>query len=46
MEFLLCRSEDKTAVLMSLLKIILKPTQQAILFVATRHHVEYLNLVG
>jgi ATP-dependent RNA helicase DDX54/DBP10 len=45
MSYLLCRSEDKTAVLLSILRLIVKPKQQAIIFVATRHHVEYLNMV-
>lgn len=41
------RSELKTAALLLLLDKVLTPsTPQAVVFVATKHHVEYLNLVS
>ncbi|XP_014662092.1 PREDICTED: ATP-dependent RNA helicase DDX54-like [Priapulus caudatus] len=41
--FLQCREEDKTAVLLHLLKNVLQPSEQTVIFVATKHHVEYLK---
>ena len=45
MSFVYCRHDDKTAVLLHLLLDVIKPTQQTVVFVATKHHVEYLNMV-
>ena len=43
--YIQCRSEDKSAVLLHLLRNVVKPEQQTVVFAATKHHVEYLNLV-
>ena len=40
-----CRSEDKLAVLLYLMRAVIKPTEQTVIFAATKHHVEYLNMV-
>lgn len=45
MNFFQCRPDDKEAVLLYLVSEIVKPSEQCVIFVATRHHVEYLNLV-
>lgn len=37
------RAEDKPAVLLHLLRCITKPQEQTVIFVATKHHAEYLR---
>ncbi|KAM5192724.1 ATP-dependent RNA helicase DDX54 [Mantella aurantiaca] len=37
------RAEDKPAVLLHLLRCIVKPQEQTVIFVATKHHAEYLR---
>ncbi|XP_069789283.1 ATP-dependent RNA helicase DDX54 [Narcine bancroftii] len=37
------RSDDKAPVLLHLLRNIIKPQEQTVVFVATKHHVEYLK---
>ncbi|CAI9598574.1 unnamed protein product, partial [Staurois parvus] len=37
------RAEDKPAVLLHLLRCIVKPQEQTVIFVATKHHAEYLK---
>ncbi|XP_066515785.1 ATP-dependent RNA helicase DDX54 isoform X2 [Hoplias malabaricus] len=37
------RLDDKPALLLHLLRNIVKPQEQTVVFVATKHHVEYLN---
>ncbi|XP_040207856.1 ATP-dependent RNA helicase DDX54 [Rana temporaria] len=37
------RAEDKPAVLLHLLRCIVKPQEQTVVFVATKHHAEYLK---
>ena len=46
MAFLECRSDDKTAILLHLLRNVAKPSHQTVVFAATKHHVEYLKMVG
>ncbi|KAL1123037.1 hypothetical protein AAG570_002125 [Ranatra chinensis] len=41
--FIGCRSEEKPAALLCLLKYTIKPKSQTIVFAATKHHVEYLH---
>ncbi|CAG2103137.1 unnamed protein product [Medioppia subpectinata] len=41
--FLSCRKEDKTAILLYLLKHVISITQLTVVFVETRHHIEYLK---
>jgi superfamily II DNA/RNA helicase len=43
--FICCRSEDKSAALLCLLKHVIKPESMTVLFAATKHHVEYLHMV-
>ena len=43
--FIQCRSDDKTAILLHLLRNVVKPTEQTVIFVSTKHHVEFLNMV-
>ncbi|KAH9427080.1 ATP-dependent RNA helicase ddx54 [Dermatophagoides pteronyssinus] len=38
-----CRNEDKLATLLYLLKNTIKPTEQTIVFLPTRHHIEYIK---
>ncbi|CAL1544843.1 unnamed protein product [Lymnaea stagnalis] len=45
LSFLSCRDSDKCALLLYLLKHVIKPTEQTVVFVATKHHVEFLNLL-
>jgi len=45
LSFFQCRSDDKTALLLHLLRNVVKPSQQTVVFVATKHHVDYLNIV-
>ncbi|XP_076066915.1 ATP-dependent RNA helicase DDX54 [Oratosquilla oratoria] len=37
--------EDKLAVLLYLLRCIIKPKEQTVIFTATKHHVEYLHMI-
>ena len=46
LSFLQCRQDNKTAVLLHLLRNVIKPSDQTVVFVATKHHVEFLNMVG
>ncbi|KAH9373046.1 hypothetical protein HPB48_010021 [Haemaphysalis longicornis] len=39
----MCRNNDKTAILLHLLKRVIKPDELTFIFVATRHHAEYLR---
>ena len=41
-----CRTDDKLAVLLHLLKNEIDLRDQTIVFVATKHHVEYLHAVS
>uniref|UniRef100_UPI00358E29C2 ATP-dependent RNA helicase DDX54 n=1 Tax=Myxine glutinosa TaxID=7769 RepID=UPI00358E29C2 len=41
--FLHCRADDKAAVLLWLLRIVVRPHEQTVIFTATKHHVEYLR---
>jgi ATP-dependent RNA helicase DDX54/DBP10 len=43
--FICCRSEDKSAALLCLLKHVTKPKSMTVVFAATKHHVEYLHMV-
>ncbi|XP_075686208.1 ATP-dependent RNA helicase DDX54 [Rhinoderma darwinii] len=43
LSFLHVREEDKPAVLLHLLRCIVKPQEQTVIFVATKHHAEYLR---
>jgi superfamily II DNA/RNA helicase len=43
--FVCCRSEDKSAALLCLLKHVIKPESLTVVFAATKHHVEYLHMV-
>jgi superfamily II DNA/RNA helicase len=43
--FVCCRSEDKSAALLCLLKHVIKPESLIVVFAATKHHVEYLHMV-
>lgn len=43
--FITCRAEEKLAVLMALLKHIVKADSQTVVFAATMHHVEYVHQV-
>ncbi|XP_074656567.1 ATP-dependent RNA helicase DDX54-like [Tubulanus polymorphus] len=45
LSFFQCRAVDKTALLIHLLKQVIKPTEQTVLFVATKHHVEYIRML-
>ena len=45
MNFLKVRTEDKTSLLVHFLKNIVQPNEQTLVFVATKHHVEYLHMV-
>ncbi|BFZ21614.1 hypothetical protein BsWGS_24653 [Bradybaena similaris] len=45
LSFFSCRDADKCALLLYLLKHVIKPTEQTVVFAATKHHVEYLNLL-
>ena len=46
MSFLSCRDSDKCALLLYLLKYVIKETEQTVVFAATKHHVEFLNMVS
>ncbi|CAN8027400.1 unnamed protein product [Ixodes persulcatus] len=41
--YLMCRTNDKAAILLHLLKHVVKPDELTLVFVATRHHAEYLR---
>nr|XP_054754482.1 LOW QUALITY PROTEIN: ATP-dependent RNA helicase DDX54-like [Lytechinus pictus] len=41
--FLYTRNNDKTAVLLHLLRSVIQPNQLTVVFLATRHHVEYVR---
>ncbi|XP_028406075.1 ATP-dependent RNA helicase DDX54-like [Dendronephthya gigantea] len=41
--FFSARADDKNAVLLHLLQSVIKPTEQTMIFAATRHHVEFLK---
>ncbi|ESO09856.1 hypothetical protein HELRODRAFT_109323 [Helobdella robusta] len=43
--FFECRSDDKVCVLLYLLHHIIKSSEPTVIFAATKHHVEYLNMV-
>ncbi|XP_023245258.1 ATP-dependent RNA helicase DDX54 [Copidosoma floridanum] len=43
--FVTCRPEEKLAVMMCLLKQVIKPESQTVIFVATMHHVEYISQI-
>ncbi|XP_063242989.1 ATP-dependent RNA helicase DDX54 [Bacillus rossius redtenbacheri] len=43
--FVCCRSEEKPAALLCLLKHALPASAQTVVFAATKHHVEYLHLI-
>jgi len=43
--FFSVRAEDKTALLLHLLQNVIKPSEQTVVFVATKHHVEYIRSV-
>lgn len=45
LSFITCRPEEKLAVLLSLLKRIIKPESQTIIFAETMHHVEYIHQI-
>ncbi|XP_075069848.1 ATP-dependent RNA helicase DDX54 [Mixophyes fleayi] len=45
LSFFHVRAEDKPAVLMHLLRCIVKPLEQTVIFVATKHHAEYLKVL-
>ncbi|WAR17963.1 DDX54-like protein [Mya arenaria] len=44
LSFLQCRLDDKVAVLLYLLKHVISRGEQTVVFAATKHHVEYLNM--
>lgn len=41
--YVMCRNNDKTSILLYLLKRVIKPGELTFVFVATRHHAEYLR---
>ncbi|XP_013383468.1 ATP-dependent RNA helicase DDX54 [Lingula anatina] len=43
--FIQCRADDKVSVLLYLLHNIIQPTEQTVIFAATKHHVEYLHMI-
>ncbi|XP_052761501.1 ATP-dependent RNA helicase DDX54-like [Mya arenaria] len=45
LSFLQCRLDDKVAVLLYLLKHVISRGEQTVVFAATKHHVEYLNMI-
>ncbi|XP_071111422.1 ATP-dependent RNA helicase DDX54-like [Haliotis cracherodii] len=45
LSFLACRAVDKLPLLIYLLQSVVKAKQQTVVFAATKHHVEYLNMV-
>lgn len=45
LSFIICRPEQKLAILLCLLKNIIKNNTQTVIFAATMHHVEYIHQV-
>lgn len=45
LSFFHLRMDDKPALLLHLLRNVAKPQEQTVVFVATKHHVEYLKEV-
>lgn len=45
LSFFLSRVDDKSALLLHLLRNVVKPQEQTVVFVATKHHVEYIKEV-
>nr|XP_012152910.1 PREDICTED: ATP-dependent RNA helicase DDX54 isoform X2 [Megachile rotundata] len=45
LSFIVCRPEEKLAVLLCLLKNVIKSDSQTVIFAATMHHVEYIHMV-
>ncbi|XP_053381877.1 ATP-dependent RNA helicase DDX54-like [Mercenaria mercenaria] len=45
LSFLQCRADDKLGVLLHVLRHVIPSGEQTVVFAATKHHVEYLNLV-
>lgn len=45
LSFIVCRLEEKLAVLLCLLKNVIKSDSQTVIFAATQHHVEYIHQV-
>ncbi len=45
LSFFHLRVDDKPALLLHLLRNVVKPQEQTVVFVATKHHVEYLKEV-
>ncbi|XP_054002117.1 ATP-dependent RNA helicase DDX54 [Hylaeus anthracinus] len=45
LKFIVCRPEEKLAVLLCLLKTVIKIDSQTVIFAATQHHVEYIHQV-
>lgn len=45
LSFIICRPEEKLAVLLCLLKNVTKRNSQTVIFAATMHHVEYIHQV-
>lgn len=43
LSFFLLRVDDKSALLLHLLRNVIKPQEQTVVFVATKHHVEYIK---
>lgn len=41
----MCRSDNRTALLLHLLKNVVKQDELTVVFVATTHQVEYINMV-
>lgn len=45
MSFFSCREDDKPAILVHLLQNVIDKLEQTVVFAATKHHVEYLNMI-
>ena len=45
MSYFGCREDDKAAILIHLLKNVIDQSEQTVIFAATKHHIEYLNMV-
>uniref|UniRef100_A0A8C5LTS7 RNA helicase n=1 Tax=Leptobrachium leishanense TaxID=445787 RepID=A0A8C5LTS7_9ANUR len=45
LSFFHMRGEDKPAMLLHILRCVVKPQEQTVVFVATKHHAEYLKLM-
>lgn len=46
LRFLTVRPDERLAALLVLLKNVINEKEQTVIFAATKHHVEYLHLVG